>query len=114
MRIKKTQPPWDKRVYKRNYEPFYHTARWREIRKAFFLGTTTLEDGRIVPNSICLECYKQDKITPSNTVDHINRIKSGGDAYDLNNMQGLCRACHDRKSSKEGLDKKMEINSKKS
>ena len=114
MKINKVQPPWDKRVYKRSYEAFYHTSRWREIRKAFMLGHTKLDDGRVVPNTLCLSCYKQGKVVPANTIDHIKRIKSGGDAYDLNNLQSLCRLCHDRKSSKEGLEKKMELNSKKS
>lgn len=108
MNIKKTNPPWDKKTYKRKYEPFYHTARWREIRKAFLLGHTTW-NGTMVPNTLCLECYKNGKVVPSNTVDHIQRIKSGGDAYDLNNLQALCRACHDTKSSKEGLEEKMKL-----
>jgi 5-methylcytosine-specific restriction protein A len=109
MKIKQINPPWNKKVYKRKYEPFYHTQRWRDVRKAFLLGTTTLEDGRLVPNSMCLECYKKGKMVASNTVDHIHRIKDGGDPYDHSNFQALCRTCHDKKSSKEGQEAKLKM-----
>lgn len=112
MKIKQTNPPWNKRVYTRKYEAFYHTNRWREIRKAFLMGTTKLPDGTLVPNSMCIECYKKGKIVSSNTVDHIHRIKAGGDPYDMNNFQALCRTCHDKKSSSEGLEAKREMNLK--
>lgn len=109
MKIKQINPPWNKNIRKRNYEPFYHTARWREIRKSFLLGTTILEDGKLVPNSICIECYKKGKTTASNTVDHIHRIRDGGDPYNPANFQALCKTCHEKKSSKEGNEQKMKM-----
>lgn len=109
MKIKQTAPPWNKSVRKRNYEPFYHTQRWRDIRKGFLIGTTTLPDGRIVSNSMCIECFKNGKSVASNTVDHIQRIKDGGDPYNPDNFQALCRSCHEKKSSKEGNEAKMKM-----
>lgn len=34
--------------------------------------------------------------------DHITPVMFGGNEYDLNNGQAVCRHCHDRKSSREG------------
>lgn len=34
-------------------------------------------------------------------LDHIIRIRDGGSASDWNNLQGLCEACHNRKSRLE-------------
>ena len=34
-------------------------------------------------------------------VDHIVRIDAGGAAYDMDNMQTLCKSCHDVKSALE-------------
>jgi HNH endonuclease. len=34
-------------------------------------------------------------------VDHIQPIRLGGEVYDLDNLQTLCKSCHNRKSGKE-------------
>lgn len=34
-------------------------------------------------------------------VDHIVRIKSGGAAWDMRNLQALCRSCHIAKTARE-------------
>ena len=35
-------------------------------------------------------------------VDHIQPIKQGGQALDMDNLQSLCWSCHSAKSIKEG------------
>lgn len=109
MKINNIKRPWVQSYKPRKYEPFYHTQQWRNIRKAFMLGTTTLEDGRIVPNNICIMCYLEGKTVAANTIDHKHRIKDGGDALDPNNLQALCRQHHDRKSSSEGHEMKEKM-----
>ncbi len=113
MQIKKIKRPWVPEQHSRKYEPFYRTSTWLNLRKSFMLGTTTLPDGKVIPNTICIYCYKEGKTTPANTIDHIHRIKDGGAATDINNLQALCMKCHNRKSGEEGNQVKMKTNFKK-
>ncbi|MDD4570646.1 MAG: HNH endonuclease signature motif containing protein [Tepidanaerobacteraceae bacterium] len=49
-----------------------------------------------------MECLKAKRITPATVVDHIKPHK--GDVklfFDINNLQSLCKTCHDRKTAKE-------------
>jgi len=62
-------------------------ARWLAIRKKKLQATPT-----------CEEC----KFEKATTVDHIKPISQGGDKYDWNNLQSMCRRCHSSKSAREG------------
>ena len=75
------------RRYKTNYNRFYHSKEWKKLR------TEALERD----NYLCVECLKNGKITPADTVHHIKplRIDQTG-AEDLNNLETVCRACHNR------------------
>lgn len=107
MKINKPIRPWHKNPYrKREYVSFYHSTAWRKLRTAFISSTSTLDDGRIVSNAYCRECFINGKLTEAHTIDHIHRIRDGGDAFEWSNLQSLCRSCHDRKSSREGHEAK--------
>lgn len=43
---------------------------------------------------LCCQCGR-----PAELVDHIVPIRDGGERLDLNNLQSLCRACHDIKTA---------------
>lgn len=50
----------------------------------------------------CVECLKQKLITPSVHADHIRPFNGDWDLFvDLDNLQGLCAACHSRKTMAE-------------
>jgi 5-methylcytosine-specific restriction endonuclease McrA len=102
MRIAKIKRPWNKEYGIRPKVAFYHSAEWRKLRKAFISSTSTLPDGRIVPNSICVQCYLEGRTVPVHTVDHIKRIRDGGESMDMANLQSLCITHHHRKSAAEG------------
>jgi 5-methylcytosine-specific restriction enzyme A len=70
-----------KRLYATNHPT------WRAIRE---------EQLRREP--LCRECKKNGRITSGNTVDHIS-----GDTYNNGpeNLQTLCKACHDHKTGTE-------------
>jgi len=34
-------------------------------------------------------------------VDHVRPLSDGGDHYDADNLQALCRSCHARKTCRE-------------
>ena len=73
----------------------YQSALWVAIR---------LEVLSLQP--LCRDCEAQGMITVATVADHIKPVTSGGEFYDMNNLQGLCTSCHARKSSLEGWDKK--------
>jgi 5-methylcytosine-specific restriction protein A len=51
-------------------------------------------------NYLCLECLKDGRVTSANQVDHIlSKAKGGKDV--MNNLQSLCKKCHDIKSIQE-------------
>jgi 5-methylcytosine-specific restriction endonuclease McrA len=105
MKIKRTDLPWAKISTRSNPDPFYKSPTWKKTRQAFKLGSTQLPDGRQVPNHLCIDCYKEGKITSMYVVDHIVRIKDGGSKTDMRNLQGLCEHHHAIKSSAEGKQK---------
>ena len=46
---------------------------------------------------LCQACLSRDRVTPANQVDHIvPRAKGGSD--DMDNLQSLCKPCHDAKT----------------
>ena len=67
----------------------YRTSRWQKLR-----------DYKRRRNPLCEECLRQGIMTPAELVDHIIPIEDGGAIFDLENLQSLCRACHNRKHSK--------------
>ncbi|MBR4077293.1 MAG: HNH endonuclease [Oscillospiraceae bacterium] len=70
---------------------FYSSDRWRKLRAA-----------KLSRTPLCEECARQGKTTAATMVDHIQPIKQGGRALDMDNLQSLCWSCHSAKSIKEG------------
>ena len=66
----------------------YNTARWQKLRNY-----------KKKRNPLCEECLRQGRLTPATLVDHIIPIEEGGPAFDLENLQSLCSACHNKKHS---------------
>ncbi len=101
-----------------NADSFYQSAEWRKARKNHLSGSTTVTPEQFnkilqinptlrytngtISNHFCLECYKEGRLKEGNQVDHITRIKEGGDRTDGKNLQTLCDPHHAKKSAKEG------------
>jgi 5-methylcytosine-specific restriction enzyme A len=64
----------------------YHSKRWLMVRKHV-----------LDRDPICKMCDK----ALSTQVDHITPMSEGGDEYNPAALQGLCDACHWRKSARE-------------
>ncbi len=45
----------------------------------------------------CTSCGRRGRLE----VDHKTALEDGGDLYDLDNLQALCRSCHFSKSRRE-------------
>lgn len=75
----------------RPYKHLYKTKHWQQLRQQV-----------LNHQPLCVACLKAKRITPATVVDHIKPHK--GDEklfYDMNNLQPLCKSCHDRKTAKE-------------
>ncbi len=64
----------------------YNTTRWQKLREY---------KRHLTP--LCEECLRQGRVTPAELVDHIVPIEEGGAVFELDNLQSLCKACHNRK-----------------
>lgn len=52
-------------------------------------------------NPLCAECDRHALVTPGEVVDHVKELKDGGDPWDVENLETLCRACHQKKTGEE-------------
>jgi 5-methylcytosine-specific restriction protein A len=68
---------------------FYNSKAWRVLSKRQL---------RLEP--LCAECLKAGRTQAAAIADHIRPIKRGGARLDIENLQSLCRACHNRKHGK--------------
>jgi 5-methylcytosine-specific restriction protein A len=64
--------------------------RWRQIRARF-----------VRDNPLCVECLKQDKLTPVEEVHHIVPLSKGG-THAKSNLMALCKSCHSQVTAREG------------
>ena len=68
-----------------------YDTRWQRTRAQFL---------RVHP--LCAECYRDGRVTAASVVDHI--VPHRGDArlfWDPDNLQPMCKVCHDRKTGGE-------------
>ena len=53
----------------------------------------------------CVMCLEMGHVTPATVADHVNPIDPANPAagdWSLENGQGLCQTCHNRKTAREG------------
>lgn len=68
---------------------FYKTARWQRLRKM-----------ALARDPLCVICLAHGHTEASTHVDHIVALKDGG-THSMDNLQGLCASCHNRKTATE-------------
>ncbi|KNY29057.1 HNH endonuclease [Pseudobacteroides cellulosolvens] len=74
---------------------FYSSRAWRKVRER-----------KLMINPLCELCMKEERLAAATVVDHIIPIKDGGEVWDLENMQSLCKTCHERKGAMERFNRK--------
>ena len=62
----------------------------------------SMRDRLFKSNPLCVECERLGRVTLATQRDHIKPLAEGG-TDDDDNVQGLCRACHDGKILAEAL-----------
>lgn len=67
----------------------YSTSQWQKLREY-----------KKHRSPLCEECLRHGVTTPAVLVDHIVPIDDGGAPFELDNLQSLCAACHNRKHAK--------------
>lgn len=74
-------------------QSFYRSKAWRDIRE-YVLATEPL----------CRKCKVEGYDVPAKVVDHIIDIVDDFEkALDIDNLQPLCKSCHDRKTFSKTL-----------
>jgi 5-methylcytosine-specific restriction protein A len=69
---------------------FYQRAAWKRVR-ALHLSS----------EPFCRSCMKAGRWVTANLVDHIIPVSHGIDALADNNLQSLCKSCHNAKTLSE-------------
>ena len=70
---------------------FYGSTRWRKLRQWI-----------LQMHPLCVDCKSDGVLRQATVVDHIKPRSERPDlAYDQDNLQGLCKTCHEAKSMKE-------------
>ena len=70
-----------------------YNHRWRKVRIQVLK-----RDG-----GLCQSCLKDGRVTEASEVDHIVPTAAGGAFYDDDNLQSICRPCHQAKTVSEGV-----------
>ena len=76
---------YDMTMRDKEIDKFYHSAVWKKVRKM-----------QLMREPLCVECKRVAIVA-----DHIKEIKDGGERLNLENLQSMCKPCHNRKTAKE-------------
>jgi 5-methylcytosine-specific restriction endonuclease McrA len=71
---------------------FYKTKAWKRCRASYIAGQ----------GGICESCGDEPENPRDLHVDHVKPLSLGGEPFDEDNLQCLCRSCHSRKSMNDG------------
>jgi 5-methylcytosine-specific restriction enzyme A len=91
---KEAKRKFDKDRQQDPHRKIYKTAAWRRVREAVLQ-----RDPLCTIAKKCVERF--GTAVASEVVDHRIPIRSGGDAWDMNNLQGACQTCHNWKTATE-------------
>jgi len=97
MNIPTIKRPWERNIkqgVRHNPDQFYSSTAWRKARASF-----------LTAHPHCAHCLEKGKRTNATMVDHIHRIKAGGDRLNPQNFQALCDICHAIKSANESNER---------
>lgn len=83
-KIKKERKPFENKPVERSGE--YNTRAWQKLRMSILMD-----------EPLCRKC----KINAASVVDHIKPVRQGGEFWERDNLQPLCKWCHNSKSGKE-------------
>lgn len=56
---------------------------------------------KLADDTFCEHCLSRGLYVAATEVDHIRPLASGGEHYERENLQSLCKPCHSRKTAAE-------------
>lgn len=77
-------PPEEKRPH---WHKWYCLKAWKTRRL-----------NHLAKQPLCVECERHGVMTPATDVDHVDDHKGDWMAFIAGRLQGLCKACHGRKT----------------
>lgn len=87
-RCPKCNKQYDTKVRDKDSKKIYNSSKWiKEVRPAVLIRDAAR----------CVQCDSKENLV----VDHVEELKDGGDPYDLNNLETLCKKCHSIKTHEE-------------
>ena len=92
---------YDTTMRSKDRAKIYNSKKWKDIRvKAM-----------VRDEFMCVTCRKNDIDTEAEEVDHIIELQDRPDlAYELDNLQSLCKPCHSKKTKLEKQNRENTIN----
>jgi 5-methylcytosine-specific restriction protein A len=78
----------------------YDRARGNSTQRGYGAGHRKRRLFVLRRDPLCIECLKRNRTTASSQADHIIPLSAGGPDT-VENMQGLCKPCHSRKTLEE-------------
>ena len=82
-------------------KPWDHGDREDPRRRGYGRRHAKLREQLLRSEPLCRHCKAKGRVTPATIADHIVSIANGGAIHDIDNLQPLCRTCHDRKTLAE-------------
>ncbi|MBA4543843.1 HNH endonuclease [Thermoactinomyces daqus] len=77
-------------------KPFYQSRAWQRCRAAVLARD----------NHLCQVCLKKGRLTPANTVHHIEHLTDNPSrALDESNLISICATCHNKLHPEKGQGK---------
>jgi 5-methylcytosine-specific restriction enzyme A len=91
-RARRNDKEYDKHKRNQQARAFYHSREWERLRQAALVRD----------HYLCQHCLEHNRITRAVIVDHIVPIAvDWSRRLDINNLQSLCQACHNRKTAED-------------
>lgn len=87
--LKKAPKPANNSNKRKERQEIYNTSRWRKLREA-----------KLMQFPLCEVCLAKGLVTPTEDVHHIDTfmnyegLKRIDKAYNFNNLQSICKKCH--------------------
>ena len=86
----------EQREYNRGRKdnPFYKlysSKAWRKVRKV-----------KLAMDPLCERCKMKGLLKPATEVHHRIAVRDGGDPFDVDRLESLCKPCHSRESAESG------------
>ncbi len=92
---KQTHKVYDKTKRDQTAKKLYTSTSWKKVR----------EQAMIRDGGLCQQCRRDGFVTLAVIADHIVEVSDGGCKLCIDNVEMLCRACHNRKTSQSASDR---------